>query len=206
MRIQAIDLGKKFKGQVVVKGIHLDWSQPGVYAILGGNGSGKSTTLKMLAGLLSPSRGEVKYIDDHGSVVPPDLHYQHISFAGPYHELIEEMTLFEFLSFHNKFREFGKIETPHEIMNKLELTAHADKVILGFSSGMKQRVKLGIALLGNSPLVFLDEPTSHLDAKSVVWYKSLLAEASVNKKVLVASNHNIDEYPNAIEHFNISSL
>jgi ABC-type multidrug transport system ATPase subunit len=116
------------------------------------------------------------------------------------------MTLFEFLSFHNRFREFENKETSREIINRIELTAHADKLILGFSSGMKQRVKLGIALLGNSPLVFLDEPTSHLDAKSVIWYKSLLAEASVNKKVLVASNHNIDEYPNAIEHFNVSPL
>jgi ABC-type multidrug transport system ATPase subunit len=194
MRIKATDLGKKFKGQIVVKDVNIDWDTNGVYAILGGNGSGKSTTLRMLAGMLSPSRGAVEYYDGE-SLVPIDRIFSYVSFAGPYHEIIEEMKLLEFLSFTKHFKPFYQNRSPEEIAEKMELSQHANKPISAFSSGMKQRVKLAIALLSQTPFVFLDEPVSHLDAKSIAWYKSLVAEVCTEKIIIVASNHNVDEYP-----------
>lgn len=193
MRIKATDLGKKFKGQIVVKDVNIDWESNGVYSILGGNGSGKSTTLRMLAGMLTPSRGSVEYFDGNLHI-PIDRFFSYISFAGPYHEIIEEMKLIEFLSFTNHFKPFFRNLNALELIEKMELSQHINKPISAFSSGMKQRVKLATALLSQSPLVFLDEPVSHLDAKSILWYQSLIEEVRNEKMIIVASNHNEDEY------------
>ncbi|MCC5916016.1 MAG: ABC transporter ATP-binding protein [Cryomorphaceae bacterium] len=204
MRIKAENIGKRYKQQVVISGIDLDIHQPGVYVILGGNGSGKSTLLKILSGMLSPSRGKVSFFDGGDKIIPVEERYQHTAFAGPYHELVEEMRLREFLSFTSVFKPFENRQNVNEILRLMDLEHHAEKYIMEFSSGMKQRVKLSLALVSESPFVFLDEPVSHLDATAVSWYADRLSEAARSKIIFVASNYNPEEYPGAIREILVS--
>ncbi len=199
MRIEAKGIGKRYQRQVVIQPTDLTVEEPGVYVVLGGNGSGKSTLMKMLSGMLTPSRGILSYFDDQLKIIPADKRYEYIAFAGPYHEVIEEMTLLEFLKFTAIFRPF--IDTPEACLEMMNLSPHAHKQISAFSSGMKQRVKLGLALFSTARVVFLDEPVSHLDAKAIAWYQSALVEAAKEKMVFVASNHNAAEYPNPRQEF-----
>jgi ABC-type multidrug transport system ATPase subunit len=78
---------------------------------------------------------------------------------------------------------------------KIELCHALDKPLSAFSSGMMQRVKLGLALLSDVPLLLLDEPTSHLDKNAVNWYHDLLISASENKTVVIATNEIEKEVP-----------
>lgn len=199
MRIEAKDLGKQYQRQVVIQPTNITVEEPGIYVVLGGNGSGKSTLMKMLSGMLTPSKGSLHYFDDAQQPISADKRYEYIAFAGPYHEVIEEMTLKEFLTFTSIFRPF--VDTPEACLEMMNLKTHAHKQIAAFSSGMKQRVKLGLALFSTARVVFLDEPVSHLDAKAIAWYQSALVEAAKEKMVFVASNHNAAEYPNARQEF-----
>lgn len=196
MQIEAKGIGKRFQGQVVIQPMDVFVDQPGVYVLLGGNGSGKSTLMKMLAGMLTPSRGTLNYTSQTGETIPAENRYKHLAFAGPYHDVIEEMTLIEFLRFTSVFRPF--MCSAEDCLDLMNLTQHAQKLISVFSSGMKQRVKLGLALFSTADVLFLDEPVSHLDAKAIDWYQVALAKAAADKIVFVASNHNPLEYPNAI--------
>ncbi len=194
MQIDAQGIGKRYQRQVVIQPMNITVDEPGVYVVLGGNGSGKSTLMKMLAGMLTPSRGTLVYTKN-GVVIPAEQRYKHLAFAGPYHEIIEEMTLIEFLRFTAVFRPFTG--TPEDCLTWMNLQPHAQKPISAFSSGMKQRVKLGLALFSTADVIFLDEPVSHLDAKAIDWYSDAVSNAAKTKIVFVASNHNTQEYPNA---------
>ena len=199
MQLKANQIGKRYKEQVVIRPTDIEIKTPGVRVILGGNGSGKSTLMKMLAGMLSPSKGKITYLTDAGEVIPPDKQYQHIAFAGPYHEVVEEMHLREFLNFTTVFRPFRDGISVSKCIELMELSGHSDKLIAEFSSGMKQKLKLALALYSDADVLFLDEPVSHLDARAIKWYQAYLAEAALTKIIFVASNHNLAEYPNAVE-------
>jgi ABC-type multidrug transport system ATPase subunit len=199
MQLKASQIGKRYKRQVVIKPMDVNIHTPGVRVILGGNGSGKSTLMKMLAGMLSPSKGKIVYLTDTGKIIPPDKQYRHIAFAGPYHEVVEEMRLREFLNFTTVFRPFRNNVSVSKCIELMGLTDHSEKLISEFSSGMKQKLKLALALYSDADMLFLDEPVSHLDAEAIRWYQYHLSEAAVTKIVFVASNHNPAEYPNAVE-------
>ncbi|HSI76408.1 MAG TPA: ATP-binding cassette domain-containing protein, partial [Lunatimonas sp.] len=156
-------------------------------AITGSNGSGKSTFLKCLAGQQPLSEGEVIYFYGN-QTVPESEQFKLVSFSAPYLELPEEFTLKEFLIFHFKFKPLSDGLSIPEIISIMYLDKSADKSIANFSSGMKQRLKLGICFLSKSPLILLDEPTSNLDAEGVDWYLHLIETYSDKKSLIIGSN------------------
>jgi len=188
MRIEVTDLGKKFNRQWIFR--HLDYTfDSGLsYAITGPNGSGKSTLLQILTGFFPPTNGTISYTLDNSKTINEEGFYEHIDIVTPYMELIEEFTLNEFLEFHFKFKKLKVGYTLSEVVNKLYLNEDCDKPVKNFSSGMKQRLKLGTAFFSQSPICFLDEPTSNLDKKGVAWYLENVKEAIENKLVIISSN------------------
>ena len=120
----------------------------------------------------------------------PENFYKYFSMATPYMELPEEFTLTEMIRFHSKFR-----KSPFsiaEIIEKLELEKEKDKEIKDFSSGMKQRLKLGLALFFESSVILLDEPATNLDARSTEWYRRTVQEFSAGKTLIISSNQEIE--------------
>ncbi|MFN4300337.1 MAG: ATP-binding cassette domain-containing protein [Thermaurantimonas sp.] len=192
--LKAQNLSKRFGNQLVFKDFSFELEGPGLYAITGRNGSGKSTLLKILCGLLAPTAGEVKPLIDGVQIT--ERFTSLISIATPYQELPEELSLKELVDFYAAFRALQLPNTDDLYIN-FQLPITGQKPIKSFSSGMKQRVRLGLAIYTQVPFLFLDEPTSNLDATGVQWYKSLVLEQLPKKLIVVSSNHLPDEYPNA---------
>jgi ABC-type multidrug transport system ATPase subunit len=185
LSVEVLHAAKRFHNEWIFKNLNLQLLQGDSLAIMGANGSGKSTLLKCISGSLPLTQGSISYRKNTETIAPEDW-FRHISFASPYLELPEEFTLEECVSFHFKFKkpalglgDLGEI---------LGLAAHKTKRISQFSSGMKQRIKLGLALFSDVPLVLLDEPTSNLDAQGIAWYQDMMQSYSSHRILIVCSN------------------
>lgn len=193
MRVELNNLGKSFGHQKVFSGIDLTLQVGAGYVVLGGNGSGKSTFLKVLSGALTPSSGTVAAFTDRA--ISQEDYHQLVAFAAPYLEVIEEYTLRELIEFHGHFKPFLPNLTTDLLVEMMDLQHAQDKPIQAYSSGMKQRLKLGLAFYSDCPILLLDEPTSNLDAAGISWYQSQLQRFGQNRLVVVGSNHQQAEYP-----------
>ena len=118
--------------------------------------------------------------------------YNHVSYAAPYIELIEEFTLGEALDFHQKFKPLLPGIRTADVIDLLAFPKAKDKQVRHFSSGMKQRLKLALAICSASSLLLLDEPTTNLDAQGVDWYLALTERFIGSRTVVVASNVAVD--------------
>jgi ABC-type multidrug transport system ATPase subunit len=191
MKIKLSGAGKRFNRDWIFRKATLEFGSAGSYAITGPNGSGKSTLLQSLAGLLQVSEGSISYISND-TVLPDEEVYRFISFCAPYIEVVEEMNLTELLAFHQVFKPFHSFLTPEKIIDFIGLTGAAAKQIRHFSSGMKQRVKLGQAIFSDTPVILLDEPCTNLDAGGIALYHSLMNEYCSNRLVIVSSNDEVE--------------
>ena len=191
MKIELEGVGKRYLHEWIYRRVSYSFAESNRYAITGANGAGKSTFLRLLSGHLSPSKGRIRYSLD-GRPLAVDQLYRHITFAAPYIELIEEFTLLESVTFQQRFKPFSNGLTPAEVIDRMALTQAAHKPVKHFSSGMKQRLKLGLSLMSDSKLVLLDEPTTNLDTKGVEWYLQLVDEYASDRLLIVASNVAVD--------------
>ena len=188
MQIDFNQASRTFGAQTVFKNLSESFAPGSQTAVLGGNGSGKSTFLKTVYGALGLSQGTVKWQCDAGHNLSPFEAAKNMSYAGPYFELIEELTALEFLKFYQRFRPYRLGFTADVILERTLLTEAASKQISNFSSGMKQRLKLALALFSVSEVVILDEPTSNLDPKGMEWYQALLNKELGARSLFVGSN------------------
>ena len=138
------------------------------------------------------SEGSISY-EIQDSPVEGALIYKYINYVAPYTELIEELTLQEFLTFHFSFKKIRNSITLSEIISRIKLENEADKQIRYFSSGMKQRLKLGLAFYSETPVLLLDEPTTNLDEENRTWYLEQIRTILPDKIVVIASNQQ-EEY------------
>lgn len=153
---------------------------------MGPNGSGKSTLLQILSGFLSPGSGSALSFYRQDKLIEDAERHQVVALAAPYLELIEELTLLEFLNYHFTFK--NSILPIKDMLQVVGLEAHANKYIRQFSSGMKQRVKLMQCIFSDTPVVLLDEPCTNLDQDGVQLYQRMIQEYTTNRLVIVASN------------------
>ena len=188
MEIILDQVSKKYNRTWIFRDLSYKFESGNSYAILGNNGSGKSTLLQIISGFQSPSKGDIYYSNDQK--IMPDDFYRHFSMATPYMELPEEFTLAEMILFHSRFKKSPF--SVKEILAKLELEKEKDKEIKDFSSGMKQRLKLGLALFFESDIILLDEPATNLDARSTEWYRNMVKENSSGKTLIISSNQEIE--------------
>ncbi|WP_121353865.1 ABC transporter ATP-binding protein [Flavisolibacter nicotianae] len=191
MKINLLNAGKRYNREWIYRGVTLEFSSGSAYAITGPNGSGKSTLLQAVGGMLQLSEGSLQYATGNGPLANEDV-YKEISFCAPYLDVIEEMTLLEFLHFHNQFKPFLESFTAKKISEEIGLEAAAGKQIRYYSSGMKQRVKLAQAIFSDTAIVLLDEPCSNLDSKGIHLYHSLIATYCKDRLVLVCSNDEVE--------------
>ncbi len=193
MRITAKNLSKRFNREWIFKDLNYEFNSPGAYAIVGPNGSGKSTLLQVLWGQMVQSAGSLLYESDNHEILQSDF-FTHISIATPYMDLIDEFTLIEMVKFHFSFKEIRDNRSIEEVIEIFDLSHARDKAIANFSSGMRQRLKLGLAFYSNCKALFLDEPTTNLDHKAIDWYSNHLEKVPDKTLIFIASNQD-HEYP-----------
>ena len=187
MEIRLNDAGKRFNYEWIFKNLTHTFASGESYALLGPNGSGKSTLLQCLAGARLLNEGKILFQSANG-LLEPEFQYRYVSLAAPYLELIEEFTLKEIMQFHATVKPFVKNVTVEYAADLAKLSNATNKPIKLYSSGMKQRVKLLLAVMSDTPIVLLDEPATNLDVQGLNWYNALVEERSANRLVIVASN------------------
>jgi ABC-type multidrug transport system ATPase subunit len=191
--IQVTDLSKRFNREWIFRNFTYQFTSGNTFAIIGPNGSGKSTLLQVLWGQVPQTSGHLRYAKDL-SEIPVDDVCHNLAIATPYMDLIDEFTLREQLEFHFKLKKARDGKSVNELLEILYLEDARDKFIGNFSSGMKQRVKLGLAFYTRADVMFLDEPGSHLDDKAFAWYLAEYAKLPSETLVLIGSNDG-NEYP-----------
>lgn len=191
MHIELHNIGKQFNNKWIFRGINLNLLPDYTYGIIGENGSGKSTLLKIIGNILDISEGNVVY-KTNDVEIKKNI-YKNISFATPYHALIEEFTLIELLKFHFKFKDIIDNLSIEDLVIISKLEPHKNKQISTFSTGMKQRIKLLLAFTSRSSVILLDEPSTNLDNNSIEWFYSLLNKYRSNKTIVICSNNNEKE-------------
>lgn len=192
MDILLTQIAKRYRYDWIYRNLDYHFQAGKSYAILGPNGSGKSTLLRVLSGHLTPSKGKVVF-KMNGKEVAIDEVYRHMSYAAPYIDVIEELTLSEAIAFHRRFKTFASdLKNDKDVIALLGFQKSADKQIRNFSSGMKQRLKLVFAICADTPVLLLDEPTTNLDQQGFEWYSMLMEKYSEGRLVIVASNVAMD--------------
>lgn len=187
MQVALENIGKRFNREWIFKDVNCTFENESSCAILGSNGSGKSTLLQIISGYLTPSAGTVIWKNAHKEFSSDNV-FCHVSMASPAMSLYDDFTLRENIALFQKFKSFRRNISLNDFAQKIQLEKHLDKQLKHYSSGMKQRVKLGLAILADTSLLLLDEPTSHLDANATQWYQALLKENISGRSLFVASN------------------
>ena len=190
--LEAKELNKTFGRRLIFNGINFHFENNGIYGISGPNGSGKSTLVKIIAGLITPTKGNIIHNNQDGEIIPEKLH-NHIGFVSPYLVLYEEFSAWENLTYFAKIR--GIIfdeEYAKELLEKFLLINRKDDLVKTYSSGMKQRMKFIFALIHCPELLIFDEPTSNLDDEGKNSVYEIIKEKSRDNIVIVASNDKSD--------------
>lgn len=205
MKIVFSDAGKRFNRDWIFRHFTYSFEKGKAYAITGPNGSGKSTLLQVLSGSMHMNEGSLRYetgsrqpevvlrqAQDQKEEIPHEDIYNHVSICAPYLEVVEEMTLKEFLDFHQDFKPFLPGITTDSIISSLGLEKAANKQIRYYSSGMKQRVKLAQCIFSDTQIVLLDEPCTNLDTAGVELYHQLINDYCTGRLVVVSSNDEVE--------------
>lgn len=179
------------KKERVLKGINLDVPMGSIYGFLGANGAGKTTTMRLILGLLKPQGGSIKIQNEDISKSYPK-HYKHVG------SLIENASLYQHLSASDNLRIWSKYfnvssSRVDEVLQIVELQKAGKKQINSFSTGMKQRLGLAIALLHDPQVLLLDEPTNGLDPMGIIDLRNLLQKLSDQGKTILLSSHILPE-------------
>lgn len=183
---------KRFNGRAVFENLELEIQHGQAWSITGANGSGKSTLIKVISGFFGLSSGSITWKSENGTIDPSNIH-KHCAIAAPYLELFEEFTLEENIRIYGDLKNFKQGMSNEDVSEFIGLNHASKKRLKEFSSGMKQRTKLGLAFCANSGILLLDEPLSNLDSKGYEWYRSVPQSLLENRIVIVGSNLEGDE-------------
>jgi heme exporter protein A len=190
--VEANELNKTFGRRLIFNAINFKYDESGVFGISGPNGSGKSTLVKIIAGLISPTKGKIIHKNSDDEIIPEKLH-NHIGFVSPYLVLYEEFTAWENLNIFSKIREINlDKDYAKDLLNRFLLYNRKDDLVKTYSSGMKQRMKFIFALIHNPELLIFDEPTSNLDDEGKNSVYKIIEDKSKESIIIIASNDKAD--------------
>lgn len=196
------NLSKRFNREWIFNDLNYTFQAGQTYAVTGPNGSGKSTFLQVVWGQVPQTSGTIRFQKGTEDISVEDC-FRRLSIATPYMDLIEEFTLAEMLKFHFNLKSIRPGITPDDLLAIMYLETAYNKPLINFSSGMKQRVKLALALYTDAEMFFFDEPGTNLDARAFAWYTRELALLPAKAMVFIASN-DAQEYPESATILNIT--
>lgn len=182
------ELGKNFKHKRVLDRINLNVPTGKIYCIMGPNGAGKSTLLKIISGIEKPTEGVVTFKDKNWK-------REDLKVIG---SLIEEPGLFDNLTVEENIKlklKLHRVENKNQeqILNTLGFGDHNHEKVKGFSTGMRQRLGIALAFMGNPDLVILDEPTNGLDTFGIHELRELLMLDKKQGKTIIIASHMLSE-------------
>jgi ABC-2 type transport system ATP-binding protein len=200
--LQLLNVHKRYSGIPAVEDVSFTASAGEITGYLGANGSGKSTTMKMITGLIEPSSGEILF---DGRSVREDLmtFRQRMGYVPEEPYLYTHLSGMEYLVMVAQLRDMDSKSASERIRGLLRLFGlHGDRdvAISSYSKGMRQKILLSAALMHNPDLILLDEPFSGLDVGSSLILRSLIKELAVRGKVVLFSSHELETVERICSH------
>jgi heme exporter protein A len=194
LNLKVSDISKRFGRRWLFRDLSFELGSGRSLAITGSNGSGKTTLMRLIAGVLTPTRGSVE-LSVNGEQVDEDSRIFHLGFVAPYLQMYDGLTLRENLRFVQQVRSLP--EDPEKIdraIQQVGLEGRGDDFVATFSSGMKQRARFAILLVVDPRLLLLDEPTSNLDEAGVQIVEKIVRGATeAGKSVIIATNSHLEQ-------------
>lgn len=186
-------VGQRFGQRVLFRRLDLTASGGETLAITGSNGSGKSTLVRILAGVMRPTRGEVTLVRNGTPVAPEERPFA-TGLVAPYLNVYDGFSPRENLRFIARARRLRDADARiTEVLERVTLADRADDFVGTFSSGMKQRMRFAAALLADPPVLLLDEPTSNLDQAGIETVAGIVASCVADRKVVIVATNDADE-------------
>ncbi|MEG2354120.1 MAG: ATP-binding cassette domain-containing protein [Clostridium sp.] len=192
--LETHNLKKKFKDTIAVDSINVAIKDKSIYGLIGNNGAGKTTLLKLIFGMIKPTEGEINFYDNNVKV-------ENKSFFSSIGSLIESPGLMLNMSAKDNIKakclclgyKYSKSEIV-ELLKQVGLEAAMNKRAKDYSLGMKQRLGIALALVGNPKLLVLDEPINGLDPEGIMDIRNLLLKLNKEKNItIIISSHLLDE-------------
>lgn len=186
---------KRLGKREIIKGLDLSVNEGEIFGFLGPNGAGKTTTIRMLVGLISPNEGEITVC---GNSVLTDKEKALINVGA----VVENPELYKYLSGRENLMQIARIRKvpKKEIDELIDLVGLKDRIddkVRKYSLGMKQRLGLAAALIGNPKLLILDEPTNGLDPSGILDFREVVKKAAKERGMAVfISSHILSEVQN----------
>jgi ABC-2 type transport system ATP-binding protein len=193
-KIEVQSLDKEFKKVHAVKSISFKIENNQTLALLGPNGCGKTTTIGMLLGLITPTNGKI-FIDGEELNYAEHQFLEKMNFASPYVELPKKLTVMENLKVFGRMYEVKNLKQKIDrLINDLNLQTFLNKKTGELSSGQKNRVQLAKSLINDPEILLLDEPTASLDPDTGDLVRTYLEKYKSNNKIsILLASHNMSE-------------
>jgi ABC-type multidrug transport system ATPase subunit len=193
------DLTKTYSSGVqALRGISLDLS-PGVFGLLGPNGSGKTTLMKIVATLLEPDSGTVE-LNSVDLLTGKDHTRRMLGYLPQDFGLYPTLTAWQMLDYFAKLKGVTNKKERHALidalLDRVNLSAERSQRLGGFSGGMRQRLGIAQALIGEPQLIIVDEPTAGLDPEERVRFHNLISESATDNTVVILSTHIVSDVTN----------
>jgi len=194
--IEVKNISTVLGGRTVLSDINFQVQKGSIFGFLGPNGSGKTTILRILLGLIIPDSGEVTIMGQNPTKMTREVK-KGFGVVLEDHGLNERLTAFQNLNFFGQI--YGLASTVRksriqELLNKVDLSSYEKKPVGTFSKGMKQRLALARALIIDPKVLFLDEPTSNLDPEGTVFIRNIiLGLAKDEGRTVFINSHDLDE-------------
>jgi len=199
IQLENIDFAYR-KNEPILSQINLNVPEGSVYGFLGANGAGKSTTIRLMLGLMNPKAGQIKMFGKDIKKSYP----KHLAKVG---SLIESGSLYGHLNAVDHLRVASKyfnIKTDvNEILKVVKLDHTGKKKVKNFSTGMKQRLGLALALQHNPEILILDEPTNGLDPNGIIELREIIKDLSGQGKTILLSSHILSEVEKIVTNLGI---
>lgn len=193
--LEVTSLKKKLGKREIIKGINLSVKEGEIFGFLGPNGAGKTTTIRMLVGLIAPNEGEIK-------ICGKDLQKNKEEALKNIGAVVENPELYKYLSGRENLMQIARIRkvSKEEVDSLIELVGLKDRIddkVKKYSLGMKQRLGLAAALIGEPKLLILDEPTNGLDPSGIIDFREVVKKAAKERNMAVfISSHILSEVQN----------
>lgn len=189
--IQVHQLSKQYKrGEWALNDLDLTIGN-GMFGLLGPNGAGKTTLIRILATLMKPTTGDV-IVDQISLLQKPEVIRRQIGYLPQLFQVYPQLTGYEFLDYiavmkgmHDRTQRKLAID---ELLERVNLQSKAHKKIRTYSGGMKQRLGIAQALIGDPKIIIVDEPTAGLDPEERVRFRNLLAQFSIDRTIILSTH------------------
>ncbi|MBT8245694.1 MAG: ABC transporter ATP-binding protein [Winogradskyella sp.] len=183
--VEITDLYKKFGKNDVLNGINLSIKEGGIFAVLGPNGSGKTTIIKSILGMVIPDSGSIKVFDTN---IKNDSNYRHkIDYLPQIANFPSNLKVNELIKMIKDLR--GNTIADQNLIETFKLKPFLNKKLGTLSGGTKQKVNIVLTFMFNSPIIILDEPTTGLDPISLIRLKELIKNEKAKGKTILITSH-----------------